>query len=191
MKNSVSNIWLLGIIIVFILIFAAYIAITINYTQSFKYKNEILNIIEKHHGMTDVSDGDQVESVIKSGENVTINIGAIQAITLYLQGNAYTAIGNCPDDGDTWYGVKAFEWDGTRAGAEYEEADQKTRYLYCFAKFGTGKISKYSTIYYKVRLFYKFEFPVLSEFLSVKVEGMTDEIYNPADDGFTANDNVY
>lgn len=189
MKNSISNIWLLGIIIVFILIFAAYITITINYTQSFKYKNEVLNIIEKHHGMTS-SAGTSVDSVVSSG-TVTGNVGALQTITLYLRGNSYTAMGNCPDDGNKWYGVTELSWDGAHADAKVEAANQGTKYYYCFSKYGTGKISRYSSIYYKVRLFYKFEFPVLSEFLSIKVEGMTDEIYNPQDDGYDANSSVY
>ncbi len=191
MKNSVSNIWLLGIIIFFILIFAAYIAITISYTQSFKYKNEILNIIEKHHGMTDDSSGESVGSLIKSGENVTAGVGALQTISLYLRGNAYTATGSCPKDDNTWYGVSEMTWDGNQAGAVVEEAKDGQKYYYCFSKYGTGKISRYSTVYYKVRLFYKFEFPVLSEFLSIKVEGMTDEIYNPVDDDFYQNGDVF
>lgn len=192
MKNAISNIWLLGIIIVFILIFAAYITITINYTQSFKYKNEVLNIIEKHHGMTNSAGTRDSNGCNVSGtSDCTVNVGALQTITLYLRGNSYTAMGNCPDDGNKWYGVNELTWESGTAGANVEVANKTSKYYYCFTKFKTGKISRYSSVYYKVRLFYKFEFPVLSEFFAIKVEGITDEIYNPANDGYDSNSIEY
>ena len=46
MKGSIGNIWLVGIVITFIFIFSAYITVTMNYSKTFKYKNEILSIIE-------------------------------------------------------------------------------------------------------------------------------------------------
>lgn len=195
MKNSISNIWLLGIIIVFILIFAAYIIITINYTQSFKYKNEVLNIIEKHHGITSNSPT-ELKSVIHTNETV-YNAGSLEVISLYLLGNAYTAEGYCPEEIDEsgnkikWYGVYDMNWDGSKATQSVEEANTNRRYNYCFSIYNTGKISKYSSAYFKVRLFYKFEFPVLSEFLSIKVDGLTDEIYSPTYNGYTANSLKY
>ncbi len=183
MKQSISSVWLLGIIIVFILIFACYITITINYTASFKLKNEVLTIIQKHHGMT-YNKGKQVNSIVRSGNKVTGEVGAFQTINLYLRGNHYTAEGSCPNDGMIWYGVYDLYKDNLGASANYEKAAKGKKYYYCFSKYGTGSEKiKYNTIYYKVRLFYKFEIPVLTEFLSVKVEGMTDEIFAPADTG--------
>ena len=191
MKDSIADIWLLGLIIVFILIFACYITITINYTASFKLKNEMLSIIERHKGMTDNAPNCGVQSNLtgKSG-SVCAKGGAFQTINLYLRGSAYTAKGQCPTDGDTWYGVKTLDYYEHKAteGTDYEKAKVGEKYHYCFAKYDTGRVknaaagSKYSSIYYKVRLFYKFEFPVLTEFLSIRVDGMTDEIYNPEKD---------
>ena len=39
--------------------------------------------------------------------------------------------------------------------------------------------------YYKVRLFYKMELPVLSEWLAVRVDGETDEINDDQESGLT------
>lgn len=167
---------------VFILIFACYITITINYTASFKMKNEMLNIIEKHKGLVD-----HQSNSTKDGRH--INAGSFQTINLYLRGNSYTAMGNCPNDGDNWYGVTdiGVGTSDITGNGKYESANPNTKYYYCFAKIDLSsngksktKISQYSTIYYKIRLFYKFEIPVLSDFLSVRVDGSTDEIYNPA-----------
>jgi hypothetical protein len=107
MKDSIANVWLLGLVITFILLFSAYIAITVDYSQTFKLKNEVLNIIEKNKGMTS-STGQPQTSKIKSGKSITVDVGALQTINLYLAGNSYTAKGPCPEnDGAKWYGVKA------------------------------------------------------------------------------------
>lgn len=190
MREGVSNIWLIGIIVLFISIFASYIAITINYTSSFKIKNEVLSIIEKHKGMTD-NVGTHGKSVIRGheGETITIDVGALQTINLYLAGRAYTSMGYCPNDGKKWYGVKELKWDNTH---NYEDANNSTKYYYCFARFNNEAVSGYDSEYYKVRLFYKLELPALSEFMSIKVEGVTDEIFNPQGGGsFTPNSSIY
>lgn len=182
MKKSIANVWLLGIILVFILVFACYITITINYTASFKMKNEMLNIIEKHKGLVDK------QSNATNEEGRHINAGSFQTINLYLIGNAYNAMGNCPNDGEKWYGVTDIGFGSGKTDGEgkYEVASSNKKYYYCFAKIDLNskgdsktKISQYSTIYYKIRLFYKFEIPVLSDFFAVRVDGATDEIYNP------------
>lgn len=200
MKDSLANVWLLGIIITFILLFSAYIAITVDYSQTFKLKNEVLNIIEKNKGMTDATGTPGAASKIKSGETITVGVGALQTINLYLSGNAYTAKGPCPNDGSTWYGVKSLDYT-VSGGSIYDTvaADSKTQYYYCFSKYKTGQANiKYnnksgtdSSVYYKVRLFYKMEFPVLSDFFEVKVEGITDEIYRPINDSIHTNPDLY
>ena len=188
MKAGISNIWLLGIIIIFILVFAAYITISVNYTRSFKIKNEVLNIIEEHKGMTD-SAGIPGQSKIPGheGEIIRVHPGTLQTINLYLRGNNYTSMGNCSvkDDyeGTTWYGVKDLSNSAFTALHNYEVVQPKTKYYYCFTKIPTGNVSSgpYQTFMYRVRLFYKFELPAISEWLSIKVEGTTSDIYNVID----------
>ncbi len=185
MKNSISSIWLLGIIIVFILIFACYITVTISYTSSFKMKNEMLHIIEKHKGFTD-SVGSSQSSKVGSG-SVIGNVGAFQTINLYLLGNAYTAKGECPkSDEGMWYGVKDLVYKESLSSGNFEAAKASEKYYYCVAKF-----EQKNETYYKVRLFYKFELPVLTEFLSVRVDGMTNGIRRPETDTLTANSDLY
>lgn len=198
MKDSLANVWLLGIIITFILLFSAYIAITVDYSQTFKLKNEVLNIIEKNKGMSNAV-GVTGESKIKKPDTIVVDVGALQTINLYLAGNAYTAKGPCPDDSHTWYGVTKLTY--TESNGFWEKVDPaaKKDYYYCFAKHKTGNANiRYnastgvdSSIYYKVRLFYKMEFPVLQDFFEVKVEGITNEIYRPVNDGFHSNANIY
>ena len=194
MKESISNVWLLGIIMFFILIFAAYIAVTVDYSKTFKLKNEVLSIIEKNKGFTDAVGVDSGVSKIKSGENIRTGVGAAQTINVYLAAHAYTAKGYCPDDGTQWYGMTDLVWEDSVL-SYFESASSSKKYYYCVSKYYTGKSSDYyKSIYYKIRLFYKVEFPVLQEFFSVKVEGITDEIYKPVDDLFgssAVNGNYY
>lgn len=184
MKQSVSSVWLLGLILIFILIFACYITITVNYSASFKLKNEVLTILQKHHGLTSNKNGNPTTTAksIVNGQTITTNVGAFETINLYLRGSSYTAQGTCPfNDGKTWYGVSGLYDAANGSTAQIEVADRTKKYYYCICKYDAGaNKSKFTSVYYKIRLFYKFEVPVLSEFLSVKVEGMTDEIYDPA-----------
>lgn len=203
MKDSIANVWLLGIIITFILLFSAYIAITVDYSQTFKLKNEVLNIIEKNKGMTNNTGTTGASSKVGGSKSITVDVGALQTINLYLAGNAYTAMGPCPDDGNVWYGVYDLKYTETNGFWEQVDTSKKKQYYYCFAKHKTGqanikynnKVSSSSTtsssIYYKVRLFYNMEFPVLSDFFEVKVEGITNEIYRPIDDKFKLNGDIY
>lgn len=199
MKSSVANVWLLGIVLVFILLFSAYIVITVDYSQSFKLKNTVLTIIEKNRGVTNsIGSTKSVQSVTGRTETLKVNVGTIQTINLYLNGNAYTAKGACPDDGATWYGIKSLDYKTTSESTLYDKKPKGDDYYYCISKYGTGladiKFSSgktYNSAYYKVRLFYKFEVPVLSDFFSVKIEGITDEIYRPLSDILPTNSEYY
>ena len=203
MKQGISNIWLLGMIVVFIAMFSAYIITTINYSKSFKMKNEMLTIIEKHHGMTSnvgttQSQSKFLQSIGKNppsgSSSVTVDVGAIQTINLYLRGMAYDTLGRCPNNNDRkndlpgiWYGVtKLSEKDELKDITEKVTTNEK-KYYWCFAKYDAQlRTGKYTSAYYKVRLFYGFDIPVLSTFLAVKVDGMSDEIFDLQDTKETA-----
>lgn len=197
MKNGITNIWLLGLVIVFISLFSAYIIITIEYSKSFKIKNEVLTIIEKHKGIT-TKDNHTTGTSLINGETITTNVNGIQTINLYLMGSNYTAKGKCPETdrskNNIWYGVSDLGSVGS-IGNSFEKAQSNKKYYYCFARYDANlKEGKYKAIYYRVRLFYKFEVPVLSDFLSVRVDGLTDEIYDPQDESAgieTGNGKVY
>lgn len=182
MKTSISTVWFVGLVITFLMVFSAYIIITVDYSKSFKLKNEVLNIIEKNKGMT-IYDGTSVSSTITSGTVVT-HIGAIKTINAFLKASSYTAKGPCdiPAGSPYVYGVKELEFEnGYNWSSIGEKAVSGKHYYYCFAKYPTGNIDNrvYDSVYYRVELFYKFEIPILREFLPIRVDGVTDEIYRP------------
>lgn len=186
MKNAISNIWLLGLIITFILLFSAYIAITVNYSKSFRLKNEVLDIIEKHRGMSNYTGKTVAVKLNGTVYNLKGGAGTLQTINLYLGGNSYSATGKCnPNEYD--YGVNELNYRTTVTAQKLNASTRNNKYYYCFSKHPAGVPGPYDNVYYRVRLFYKFEIPVLADFFSVKVEGITNEIYKPVDDGFVSN----
>ena len=52
MREAFGGSWLLGFVALFIVLFSAYLAVSINYTKAFKAKNKIINIIEQNEGMS-------------------------------------------------------------------------------------------------------------------------------------------
>ena len=50
MRASIGSVWIVGLVVTFILVFSAYIIITVDYSSTFQMKNDILSIIEKNKG---------------------------------------------------------------------------------------------------------------------------------------------
>ena len=183
MKSSFSNMWLLGLVALFIFIFAGYLAVTISYSTAFKMKNEMILIIEKHNGMT-YDQGSSESSKITGGS--VVNPGALQTINLYLYGMGYRTKGPCPYEDGGWIGVNSMV-DNKQPVINVEPAQRRKKYYYCFAKYAStyGKDKKtLGAVYYKVRLFYKMDLPVLGDLFTFNVEGTTTDIYNPSSNSY-------
>ena len=54
MRESFGATWEFQIIIIFILIFVSYLTVSVSYYKVFKAKNDIISIIERKEGMTEV-----------------------------------------------------------------------------------------------------------------------------------------
>lgn len=177
MKNSISNIWLIGLVFLFILLFSSYLAVTISYTAAFKIKNEMLLIIEKHDGFTNKT-GENINSVLKSGKKVKGNFGTFQTIALYLNGSGYRAQGTCPTD---WYGVNALNYATSSKSAFMEKAQNGKKYYYCFTRLKNNESYNAKARYYKIKIFYKMNLPVLGDIFTFNIDGTTTEIAIPSD----------
>lgn len=195
MKESISNFWLLSIVLIFILIFAAYLTVTLNYSKAFKIKNEVLSIIEKRNGITDDQVVKGVQSKMGAG-TVMVPNSAQGTINAFLRASGYGTKGSCNGLEGKWYGVKELVYaknPTNNVGYEIEEVKPTGKYYYCFSKklrssgctnFGQGSNwskLKNGAYYYDVLLFYKLELPVLGDLFVFNVEGTTMDIYNIAD----------
>ncbi len=65
MRESTGGLKILGIVIVFFCIFILLLAVSINYAQSFRIKNQIIDFIEQYEGWnipSDTEDGDGINT---------------------------------------------------------------------------------------------------------------------------------
>ena len=155
MRQSISGTWVFMLVTLFTLIFAAYIAATINYSKSFRVKNELLSMIEKNEGMTN---------------------NAVRLINTYLSQSGYQTVGYCKQQSDVVvYGAKTIDPDASPS-VVFEKAQDNKKYYYCFSKY-TGYHSYFKTrAYYKVNLFFRFDIPAIGALHTFDVEGQTSEI---------------
>jgi len=50
MREAIGATWIMGIVVFFIVLFSAFLALSVNYSRAFNVKNTIVDIIEKHGG---------------------------------------------------------------------------------------------------------------------------------------------
>ena len=55
MREAIGGTWIFSIVIVFIVLFTSFLALSVNYSKAFKVKNGIVNIIEKREGISDAT----------------------------------------------------------------------------------------------------------------------------------------
>lgn len=98
MREAIGGTWLLGFVVLFIVLFSAYLAISINYTKAFRVKNQIINIIEENEGFTssigDVTGKplDQLENSNKTEDKVYYYLNQIGYATTNISED------KCPGD---------------------------------------------------------------------------------------------
>lgn len=81
MKEVSSTTWSFQLIIFFILIFACFLTLVLNYSKAYTIKNRMLTIIEKYEGVTTSS---------------------AKVINSYVTNNGYLTVGTCEEE---WYGA--------------------------------------------------------------------------------------
>lgn len=155
MREALGGTWLTQLIIIFMLIFVAFLALSLNYTKAFKVKNEILTILEKREGLT-------------SGDN-----GSIAIINNYLLSNNYHVTKPCEMGS---YGVSNLN----SPVAELVTNKSKS-YYYCISKIKSPSSNNLGKVYYKVNIFFYFNLPVVGDIFKFDVNGTTGDIIIPAD----------
>ena len=152
MREAYGGTWITGLVILFTFVFSAFLALSINYSKAFRVKNEVLSILEKKGGATDE---------------------AITLINNYLENNNYHLVGDCKDFD---YGVKAQANDG-----KIGTAAKGTKYSYCISKIKSKGPNFQDRAYYEVKLFFKFNLPVIGDIFTFDVKGQTKDVSYPLD----------
>lgn len=148
MKQAVATTTVFKAVLAFTILFSAFLAVAITYNKVYKLKNETISILEKYEGVNDIS---------------------IKIINNYLYNSGYNTKGNC-EAGE--YGVVDLK------NNTYELAQNNKQYYYCLNYFCTEDICKLNKneIFYKTKLFFKFNIPFLGELAVFKITGDTKGI---------------
>lgn len=151
MRETTGTTWTLQIIILFILIFAAFLTLVLNYFKAYSIKNEMMSVIEKYEGVTDTS------------------VGIMNNI---LKSKGYKTKGKCTRNStEEWMG--ATDLDGN-----YTKVVAGENYYYCFQKASNNGNE---SIYYNIKLFYKFNLPVIGEVTTFTINGRTNSFVGSDD----------
>ena len=70
MREAIGGTWIFSIVVVFIVLFSSYLAISVNYSKAFKVKDGIINILEKGEGYNTSTDDEIKEYLSNVGYNV-------------------------------------------------------------------------------------------------------------------------
>lgn len=159
MRDSIGATWIFSICLTFIVLFTAYLAISVNYAKAFKIKNRVISMIEEHEGY-----------------NSSMN----EDIISYLVDQGYTAKGVCTSElitdasstsGRYWELQSCIKYDG----------DTTSRCNACVYRMNThSDIDEVGTgqAYYKVLTFFRFDLPVIGNMLTFQVSGESNMIYD-------------
>ena len=155
MREGIGATWLFQIVIVFVLLFSGYLAVSMNMSKAFKVKDEVINIIQRRGGIDTV---------------------AVEEIEAYLSKVGYSTIGNCPQN-DGWRGLSknpklGFYPEATRSNLCVKPVDLPERY-----ESYPGELP-YSA-YFRIKVFFHMDLPIFGSLFNMDIVGDTTRIYYP------------
>ncbi len=159
MREAIGGTWIMQLVIVFMLLFVAFLALALNYSKAFQVKNDILSMIEKKEGVT-------------KGNNGSLNL-----INKYLKNSGYNVTNTCPENS---YGV--YNLNNNNA---IEKASSSKKYYYCVQKVKSPSNNNKEKVYYKVETFFYFNLPVIGDLFKFRISGTTNDII-VSNDGWNA-----
>lgn len=171
MKESVSMTTIFQIVILFILLFAAIMIFTLNNSNAFAVKNDIINIINFRHG--EYLDPSNKERLIPE-------------IVDSIKYNSYRSTGKCNKED----GFKGYRKDGMATKSnekasicikEVSVSSERDNYLDGQIPEGNGTYGAgdfFPDKYYIVMVFYQLDLPVINQIFNMKTTGETKIMYS-------------
>ena len=155
MRQTIGGTWILMLVIIFILLFSAFIILTLNYSRTVRVKNELIDMVEKYEGL---------------------NSESIELVNNYLYYTGHVTTGVCVEE--TTQGV----YGATSLSSNVlEPARAGAAYYYCIRKFNGAN----RTNYYQISIFYQFNLPILGETGNFEVRGSTSNFESHDDDRYS------
>lgn len=155
MKNAINGTWLLGIVLVFMAIFIAYITISIDYNTAYLLKSRMVTIIEQYEGM---------------------NGNTVQLLAEVMRKEGYMGRLSCRSkDGEKVLGGLD----------DQITVNPTQKMNYCVTRdVRYGEDATEDKYYYTVTVTFAYSVPVLGDIFDFKVSGETKDIHYPHDSYF-------
>ena len=99
MREAIGGTWLFGLVITFIVFFASFLAVSINYSKAFSVKNDIVDLISKY-------EGNNCNSRKKISQHLK-NIGYLVTGTCDSDYTGYNLNGDKVNTGKAYYCIKS------------------------------------------------------------------------------------
>ena len=157
MREAFGGTWILGFVVLFIVLFSGYLAVSVNYTKAFKVKNRIINIIEENEGY---SESNYTSSVMESmsTDDLKASSQTEDKIYAFLKEIGYRTTeiseSRCPNDAN--------------GNSTYQDGG------YCVETLSNDQGYRY----YKVTTFIKLEIPIVWFNITIPITGETRVLYN-------------
>ena len=169
MKESIGGTWLIGIVALFIVLFSAFMAYSINYTKAFRAKNGIIDLIEQNEGYTFYSGSNinnMTQEQLMNDRSVQAKAYALVKSMGYDYGSKSENKVVCNNDGTIS--------DATKIDAAYQPGG------YCVYRFCNSD----GTYRYKVVTYVMMKFPVINFGITVPIKGETKTLYYEIDNAY-------
>ena len=157
MKESIGSTQLFIIVIFLIVLFSGIIALTMNHSNAFAIKSQIVDVIEKNGGF------DTLKS-LDSGASYE----PLEEIVSYLTNSSYRQKGPCSGSAVGYDRSGIFSSIGSSASFCIEK----------IAYVNNSSTGLPPTYIYRVTVFYGLDIPVIRQWIPLKVVGETKPLYN-------------
>ena len=167
MREAIGGTWLFNLVIFFVLLFAGYMCLSINYSKAFSVKDKIITEIERNGGIKNISSKD--DETIKNITNYLVEVGYRNQGSCKDYKYGCDRNGQCTDLTNSSTGEYAFCLSVVEANKTFRDVvDETAEHPGEFIFFN----------YYKVKVFYQLDLPVIRQMFNFSVNGDTRTLYN-------------
>ena len=174
MKESIGGIQLFLIVVILVLAFAGIMSLTINQSNAFAIKDQLVSILESAGGF-DTS----AECVSGSCNTSLKDQETLQKVIDSLDSNSYRQTGSCEmiEENLNKHTNKAVVVGYTRTG---EKTITGKKDSFCIAKIPAQKTNSEDTLkgyYYQIYVFYQLDIPIVNSLFNFRAIGETKLLY--------------